>query len=395
MHETCGNLGGAEAAVVLSAAELRRRGHEVALLSLRDSGKGEAQWREAFRSGTYRAAGPEEGLRSALTTFKPEVVFIHKWSDTRTLEMLADGGGPVVRMVHDHDGHCLRGYRYNPLTRKVCHKPAGNACLFPCLAPIQRNRGGGLPVRLASLSDHLRALAACRRFPLQLAISRYMRDELLLNGFNPHRISLCPPVPPEGPPTAPSTFSAENHLVFAGQLVRGKGLDVLLKALAEVAVHFRLTVLGDGPERVACERLSAKLGLSERVRFVGYVPREQLDAFYAQATAVMVPSVWPEPFGLVGVEAMRRGLPVVAFEAGGVRDWLTDGETGFVVPWMDRAAYADRVTALLEDKSLARRLGAAGRAKAAAEFTFTRHIDTLERELNRVIWDHAAGLAAA
>ena len=83
---------------------------------------------------------------------------------------------------------------------------------------------------------------------------------------------------------------------------------------------------------------------------MGYVPRAELWQHYLDATVFAMSSVWPEPFGMVGPEAMRWGLPVVAFDAGGIREWLTDGENGFLVPWMNTQQYASRIEQLLSNK---------------------------------------------
>jgi glycosyltransferase involved in cell wall biosynthesis len=100
--------------------------------------------------------------------------------------------------------------------------------------------------------------------------------------------------------------------------------------------------------------------LKDRVKFHGFVARDELKHFYQQASLLAVSSVWPEPFGLVGREAMCHALPVVGFDAGGIREWLFDGENGFLVPWMDTDAFAARMEQLLRDKELARKLGRAG-----------------------------------
>jgi glycosyltransferase involved in cell wall biosynthesis len=94
-------------------------------------------------------------------------------------------------------------------------------------------------------------------------------------------------------------------------------------------------------------------------------------------------SVWPEPFGAAGLEAMRCGLPVVAFDAGGIREWLLDGVNGFLVPWMDRGAFARSVDTLLADKVLASRLGQRGRQLADERFNLDGYIDGIEGLLGR------------
>jgi len=99
---------------------------------------------------------------------------------------------------------------------------------------------------------------------------------------------------------------------------------------------------------------------------------------------VVVSSVWPEPFGAVGLEGMRYGLPVVAFDAGGIKEWLIDGCNGFLIPWMDRAAFAAKVEQLLRDKPLARELGEHGRRAIAEHYEFSKYIDGLEELFERV-----------
>jgi glycosyltransferase involved in cell wall biosynthesis len=87
--------------------------------------------------------------------------------------------------------------------------------------------------------------------------------------------------------------------------------------------------------------------------------------------------------GLVGLEAMRNALPVVAFEAGGIRDWLHDGENGFLVPWMDTDIFAEKIDALLADKNLARSMGSRGFARFQRDYDFNDYITRLEDLFSR------------
>jgi glycosyltransferase involved in cell wall biosynthesis len=95
--------------------------------------------------------------------------------------------------------------------------------------------------------------------------------------------------------------------------------------------------------------------------------------------------VWPEPFGATGLEAMRCGLPVVAFDAGGIREWLIDSWNGFLVPWMDRDRYATAIEELLRDKSLAQKMGEHGRQWVGERFGFPKYISGLEDLFARVV----------
>ena len=150
IHERLGAFGGAEANVLVTATELRARGHHVALVHGAGTGRGEEEWQRTFAE---RFALPlmelangtgEDGaavLARALAEVRPDVIFLHKLSDLAVLRALAEGPCPVVRMVHDHDLWCMRGYKYNVFNRRICTRAASLFCVFPCGASICRGSG--------------------------------------------------------------------------------------------------------------------------------------------------------------------------------------------------------------------------------------------------------------
>lgn len=386
VHERFGALGGAEANVFLTASELKRRGHALAILHGASTGRDEGPWREIFAE---RFALPPQGalpaVRAALGDFRPDLVFMHKMADLGVVEALTVAPAPVVRMVHDHDLYCMRGYKYHPLTRQICTRAASPYCLFPCGAVLTRHRQGRFPLRWTSYSAKLREIALNRRFARVIVASNYMKEELTRNGFHGRQVEVHAPVPCPADPEFRPSFAPRNRIIYAGQIIRGKGVDVLLEALAHVREIFECVILGDGNHRQACEQLSRSLGLADRVRFAGYVPQPMIPDYYRDASVALLSSVWPEPFGAVGLEAMRYGLPVVAFDAGGIREWLLDGWNGFLVPWMDRSRYAASIEELLRDKPLARRMGEHGRQWVGERFGFPKYINGLEDLFRRVV----------
>lgn len=381
VHEKLGAFGGAEANALATAAELRRRGHSVALAHGAGTGRGEADWRQVF-APTFDLTTGTAALDQALATFDPEVVFLHKLGDAALLRRLTAAGRPVVRMVHDHDLYCMRGYKYHYFSREICTRAASPYCIFPCGACVARG-SGRFPLRWVSYLAKRREIRLNRRFHRLIVASGYMRDELLRNGFAADRIEIHPPVPRAAAAADRSSFAPVNRIVYAGQIIRGKGVDVLLESLALVTAPFECVILGDGSQRAACEALSRSLGLADKVRFAGFVPQAQIADYYRDASLSVMSSLWPEPFGATGLEAMRCGLPVVAFDAGGIREWLLDGVNGYLVPWMDKAAFAARVTELLTDKARARELGANGRRLAEDRFSFDSYIQGLEGLFSR------------
>lgn len=385
VHDRFGAMAGAEVNAQLTAAEFKNRGHSLGLIHGPPTGKGEAAWHEIFSSRFPLLKGNNSTVtQGAIEEFQPDAIYVHKMSDPGVLAALAESATPVVRMVHDHDLYCMRSYKYSPLTRRICTRAAGPACIFPCGAVLTRNRNGGLPIKWSSYRAKQREIALNRRFERMIVATDYMRQELLRNGFDPQRIEIHAPVPRNDNGAVSASFDERNRIVYSGQIIRGKGVDVLLPALARVQLPFECLIFGDGNHRAYCEALSHKLGLGGRVLFKGYLPPAELETFYAEASLAVVSSVWPEPFGAVGLEAMRHGLPVVAFDAGGIKEWLRDGENGFLVPWMDVGRFAARVEQLLGDKALAREMGERGRRLAHERFGFEQYITGLEEMFARL-----------
>jgi D-inositol-3-phosphate glycosyltransferase len=153
-------------------------------------------------------------------------------------------------------------------------------------------------------------------------------------------------------------------LLFVGRLDPIKGIDLLLESVALLRTPARLLVVGGDPAGdPEVERLRARteaLGVADRVRFPGAVPQRDLPRYYRAADALVVASRY-ESFGLVAVEALACGLPVIASAAGGLPTIVCDGENGLLAPWRYAEAFAERIEALLGDPALMARLRCAAR----------------------------------
>ena len=386
VHECLGAMGGAEANILASARGLRKKGHTPVLLHGPGTGKQEDKWTRAFSECFPIPSATSYLLEEIFSNAeKPDVIYLHKSQDLFLLKQLLDSGLRMARMVHDHDIYCMRRYKYSPFTRKICKRPTGLACLFPCLAFVERQRGRNFPVGFVSYSAKLRELKLNRRIHRMIVASHYMKNELITNRFDSGRIRLLSPTPADLTPGFRSTISDKNLIVFAGQIVRGKGVDLLLRALALVQEPFECVILGDGSHRPFCESLCDKLGLTGRVHFKGSIPQEKLHQYFKECSVFAMSSVWPEPFGMVGIEVMRYGIPVVAFDAGGISEWLNDGINGFLVEWNDISQYANRITQLLQDKDLTRKLGENAANFACEHFQFEQYISQLESILTEMV----------
>ena len=228
--------------------------------------------------------------------------------------------------------------------------------------------------------------AALRRARHVFCPSAYLRRLALGWGLDPERVSVLPNPAPEVPQLPPrEELRAElgldgRLLAFAGRLGPQKSLAVALEAVAAVP-GVTLAIAGDGPDRAALERHAQELGLGERARFLGGLPRERVLRLFRAADAALLSSSW-ENFPHTVVEALAVGTPVVSTAVGGVPEVVTDGENGLLVPPGDPAALADALARLLDDDALRERLGRAAApsvAGLAEEATFAR----IEEELLR------------
>ena len=172
--------------------------------------------------------------------------------------------------------------------------------------------------------------------------------------------------------------------------MRGKGCDLLLRALSTLGERpWQALIAGDGDQLQPCIALATKLGIADRVEFSGRIPRAELPARWRDARMGVMPSLWPEPLGLAGIEFMLHGLPVVAFDVGGIRDWLDHGESGFLIPHGDVAALSAAIVRLLDDRAMASRMGALAAQRSTQRFNAIASHAQL-----RTILEEEAGTAA-
>jgi len=361
VHYRCGDLGGAEANARHCANGLKQRGVEVALLHGGSTGKGEERFLESFSGSFDWSSGAWRDAFDRALAFRPDVIYVHKLDHLGVLEALTECGVPLVRMVHDHDMYCQRSARYFPWNRKICTRKAGYACAVTC--SVVRDHEGPLPIKLVRPGVKLRELELCRRFNHHVVVTTFMKRELELHEFPGEHISILPPVPKAAAAGYQARYT-EPLVLFVGQLLRGKGVDMMIRALGQCrAAGWRALIIGDGSHRPACEAVVDELGLRDRVRFTGWVDQDSLKNYYENARVAVIPSLWPEPIATIGLELMQHAIPIVAFDAGGVSDWLIHGENGYLVPLIDTRQMASRIDELLQDPALARRMGADGLEK--------------------------------
>ena len=209
--------------------------------------------------------------------------------------------------------------------------------------------------------DRIDGRIAVSRAALKM-IGRYFTDRycIIPNGIDyPHFASEVPPIP--------KYIDGKRNILFVGRQEKRKGLPYLLEAYARLKrerPNIRLIVVGpDGGIRPACERYVRRHQL-EDVVFTGFVPYEELPRYYKTADVYCAPSTGHESFGIVLLEAMAAGTPIIASDIGGFADVLEDGVEGLLVPPRDAQALATAMDRLLSDAALREQMGRAGTVRA-------------------------------
>jgi glycosyltransferase involved in cell wall biosynthesis len=313
------------------------------------------------------AASPAQRLGDALSC-DPELIHLHQYEDPEVLGLMR-ARAPVVISLHSYTA-CTSGVHYFRPGQE-CPRAHGPGCVPNLLLRgcAHTRNPRWLP---ASYRRAGRGREALREADLVVSYSSAIDRHLEANGVRKRRTV---PLFTTMTPRTGSGHEQRRRVVFAGRIVAPKGLAVLIRALRNVEAE--LVVCGDGVRLPAMRRLANRLGIAERVRFAGWLGVEELAQELADASLLALPSVWPEPFGLVGIEALAAGRPAVASATGGITDWLRHGVNGLAVPPGDAGALATALEQLLADPARQATMGAAGRELVASSFSRERHVDAL------------------
>jgi len=386
-------LGGVETYIGQLIPALLERGHNV--LFLHEGGGDQARPAIPAIDRVQQlscASARRDAALAELARWQPDVLFVQAFSDPAT-EAAALALAPAVFFAHAYYGTCISGNKAFRLpTVKPCSRTFGPACLAMYLP----RRCGGLDPRtmLREYQRQVSRLASLQHYAGIVTFSAHMRREYLQHGFADAQVHQLPPVYPSlglaGEQRQGDRLdkddTRERRLSFIGRLERLKGTRVLLEALAQVRTRvahpLRLTVAGDGPELAACREAAAQLTVAHpdvHVDFAGWIAQDACAALVVSSDVVVMPSLWPEPFGFAGAEAVQRGVPVAAFDVGAVREWLTDGQSGAVAP-SDPPAANGLADAIIRALSLPRRDVADGTLVGSR--ALGQHVDRLLAVLN-------------
>lgn len=372
------DAGGQNVHVAELSSALARRGHDVVVYTRRD----DRQLPESVETPDGYAvvhvpAGPprvlpKDGLLQYMYGFAhfldglwfadaPDVAHAHFWMS----------GVATQRAARAHSIPTVQTFHALGLTKKL-HQGADDT------SPDCRINVEG---RIAREADWVAATSTDEVFELVRMGRAQSRTSVVpcgvdIDAFTPH-----------GPVAA---RGYRPRIVSVGRLVPRKGFETLIRAIpcipdAELLIVGgpHISELADDAHAQQLQRLAIELGVAERVRLLGGVSRTEMPALLRSADVVAC-TPWYEPFGIVPLEAMACGVPVVATAVGGIRDTVVDGDTGRLVPPKDPGALGEALTTLICDGRRAQVLGKAGRERARARYTWDRVAADTERIYEKV-----------
>jgi glycosyltransferase involved in cell wall biosynthesis len=346
-----------------SAGALAQAGVRVLVLAARIESSEQISGVTVYRSPElFKAHASLDAKFGEALSSRPEVIHLNQLDDPEVVRFL-QLRAPVVISAHGFLA-CTAGVHYFRPGQE-CQRAHGSGCV-PNLVRCAHTRD---PRRLpAAYRQASRALAALKGADVAVSYSSAVDRHLAINGVGRRRVV---PYFPTVVPRIGSGHATRRRVVFGGRVVAPKGVGTLVRAARHVDGEF--VICGDGRQLPDMRRLARRLGVESRIRFTGWLQPDELAAQLGDASVVVVPSLWPEPFGLVGIEAFAAGRPVIASATGGIGDWLEDGISGLSVPPGDARALAAALNELLADPERQRAMGMAGRATLLSRFSVEHH----------------------
>jgi glycosyltransferase involved in cell wall biosynthesis len=361
-NEQRSRLGGEPAVVDATMQLLTQNGHESRLImkSSRDLENSLIKRASAFWSGIYNIGAYYEMSR-LLKEDRPDVVHVHSvypMFSPSVLVACQRAGVPVVMTVHTHNLTCPTWFHL--YKGRICEDCVGGH-EYRCALKNCRNN------ILESCAYALRSAVAriCRWFPdnvnVLIMLTPSGKERLLQAGFREGQIAVVPN--PTSIAEATERLSSGEYVGFAGRVSPEKGVDIFL-AVATQMPDIPFKVAGDGP---ALSEMRARA--PGNVEFLGRLGVDDLLAFYLKSRILVAPSLWFEPFGMVVVDAMALGVPVIASRIGGLPYLVEDGVNGSLFEPGNPDDLVQKVRRLWEDPQLCDRMGKAGQQKVAQQYS--------------------------
>ena len=297
-----------------------------------------------------------------------DVLHLHK-----AVQHLPKDRVTTVRTMHGNQGSCPTGTRYLQRSEMPCNKEYS---LTGCLANHVTERCGSLrPSKVKKHFKRIRNEQAQGEHIHTFTVSQFLRNWMLQSGYREEKLHVIHSPAPDAPLTpGPPPASGVPHFLFLGRLVPQKGPQWLIRSMLKMDMQVKLDIGGDGPLRGELEDFCNKHGLQHRVKFHGWLPQDRVKALIAYSRAVVVPSMWHEPAGLVTLEAAAAGRAVIASRVGGIPEYALDDYSLLVKPG-DTMELAQAILRLAREYDRAVHMGECALRNARNRYAMSQFVD--------------------
>jgi glycosyltransferase involved in cell wall biosynthesis len=342
------------------------RGHTVFYLS-RTAADAEA-------SPPARIVDSDAALFQKADELELDILHLHKSVSTLPARRV-----PTIRTMHGHQGSCPSASRYLARSGTPCDRiPNLGGCL---VGHLWDRCGSARPSQIADNFSRLRHEIDFASQVHTLPVSDYLRDRMIEAGCAPDQLTTVHSAAPSIPAPTPLPKTTAPRFLFLGRLAPEKGILWLLRAFARAcedpSFNGFLDIAGTGDLEEDARQYVNTQELGHRITFHGWVSPDELPTLMQRAWAVVFPSLWHEPAGLVSLEAAAHGRALIASRVGGIPEYTTD-ESALLVPPNNIPELARAITTLAADPSQASRLGRGGRRLATEQFGMPAFLDRLD-----------------
>ncbi|QNE32441.1 glycosyltransferase family 4 protein [Sphingomonas sp. NBWT7] len=315
-----------------------------------------AQLSTAFRA-VYNPIG-RRLMADAIKSARPDIVHVHNFFPQLSpalFDACRDADMPAIWTLHNYRITCANGLLFRD--GRPCEDCVGRSPLPAVLHRCYRGSAAGSAAVAAMIGYHRARGTWHHKVARFIALSGFARDLFARAGIPAERLAVKPNFVTDPRLELPLGVGVDRAgAVFVGRLSSEKGVATMIDAWCDLP-HVPLTIVGDGPERA-----SLQASAPGHVRFVGFQDRSSVMRIVAAARALIVPSIWYEPFGLVTAEAMALGTPVIAARIGALATIVRDGINGLHFTAGDAADLGQLVRKSFAAPDLLPRLGAGARA---------------------------------
>ncbi|WP_282039406.1 glycosyltransferase family 4 protein [Saccharicrinis aurantiacus] len=324
-------------------------------------------------------------LKQFIAKYSIDIIHIHSISNPQLIDACFKLA-PVVRSMHEPRIVCPGHGKLLRKSEEICTRKFGLHCIYHSYKEGCCNRH---PKRLipAIKNTYYEVNKASKKYKCIIAMSDFMKGEAIKAGIHKNKVMLNPYFTENTRQITNVVHTEDKRLLYIGRLSRTKGVHYLINSaisLLDKGHKIIIDIVGDGHDAHYFKSLVPD-HLKQYFVFHGWQSRDQINEHLANSYLLLFPSIYPEAFGISGIEAMMHGKPVVGFNVGGVSTWLKEGITGYLVHVKDSDMFSEKITELIVDQKLYAKMCINARQYALEQFSPEVHMKKLINVYNSIL----------